>query len=137
MSNIFSSLSEVKEMQTSESEEFNQLLNIKIATELTKFHAPILTTIMQDPNEDLKDTFREEIQPDHRLSLEGDEARKFLRVNVLDRENKRIFFVDMSPNDEEGLEKITQETYDSLSEYVQDPILVMENEKEKLQNNAI
>jgi len=137
MSNIFSGLSEVKEMHTDQTKEFNQLLNIKVATELTKFHAPILATIMQDSNEDLKETLKEEIQPGQGISLEGDDAQKLLRANILDRENRRIFFVDMSPNDEEGLEKIAQQTYDSLHEYVQDPILVMQNVKEDLQQNAI
>lgn len=137
MSNIFSGLSEVKEMHTDQTKEFNQLLNIKVATELTKFHAPILATIMQDSNEDLKETLKEEIQLGQGISLEGDDAQKLLRANILDRENRRIFFVDMSPNDEEGLEKIAQQTYDSLHEYVQDPILVMQNVKEDLQQNAI
>jgi len=137
MSNIFTDLPEVKEMQTDQTEEFKQLLNIKVATELTKFHAPILAIIMQDPNKNLDEIFKEVIQPDQGISLESDDAKKLLRANILDRENRRIFFVDMSPNDEEGLEKITQQTYDSLYEYVQDPILVMQNVKEDLQQNAI
>lgn len=124
-------------MNTPESEEFKQLLNMKVATELTKYHSAIFATIMEDPNEDLKEIFKEELKENQGICLEDNNSEKLLRANVLDKENKRIFFIDMSTRDEEGLEKITQETYDALSEYVQDPILVMQNVKEALQDNAI
>ena len=137
MSNIFSGIKEISDINTPESEEFKQLLNMRLAAELTKYHAPIFAAIMEDPNEDLKETFKEELREDQRIFLEGNDPERLLRAKVLDKENKRIFFIDMSTEDEEGLEKITQKTYDTLSEYVQDPILVMQNVKETLQDNAI
>lgn len=137
MSNIFTDLPEVKEMRTEEPKDFNTLLNIKLAAELTKYHGPIFAAIMEDPNEDLKQTLKEEIHGDQRISLESNDSEKLLRANILDNENKRIFFIDMTTKEEEGIEKITQATYDTLSEYVQDPILVMQNVKDELKDNAI
>lgn len=137
MSNIFSDIPEVKEMKTEESEDFNRLLNMKLAAELTKFHGPIFAAIMDDPNEDLKRTLKKGLKIDQGISLESHDPEKLLRANVLDKENDRAFFIDMTTEDVEGLEKITQKTYDTLSEYIQDPILVMQNVKEDLQDNAI
>ena len=137
MGNIFSDLPEVKAIRTEESEEFNQLLNMKLASELTKYHSAIFAAIMEDPNEDLKETFKEELKENQGIFLEANDSEKLLRANVLDRENKRIFFIDMTTENEEDLEKITQQTYDTLSKYVQDPILVMQNIKEDSQDSAI
>lgn len=137
MSNIFSGMKEVNDVNTTESAEFNQLLNMRVASELTKFHSPIFAAIMEDPNEDLKEIFKEELKESQGIFVEANDSERLLRANVLDTQNNRIFFVDMTTEDEEGSEKITQQTYDTLSEYVQDPILVMQNVKETLQDNAI
>jgi len=138
MSNIFTGLKEVSEMNTPDTEEFNQLLNIRLAAELTRYHSAILATIMEDPNEALKETIKEELNTtDRGIFLEQDESKKLLRANILDKENNRTFFVDMTPIDDKKSEQITQQTYEALSEYVQDPILIMENVKENLQDNAI
>ncbi len=137
MSNIFSGMKDVNDVSTTESAEFKQLLNMRLASELTKYHSAIFAAIMEDPNEDLKEIVKEELKTDQGIFLEGRDSEKLLRANVLDKENQRIFFVDITTEDVEGFEKITQQTYNILSEYVQDPILVMQNVKEDLQDSAI
>ena len=137
MSNIFSGMKEVNDVNTQESAEFKQLLNIKLAAELTKFHEPILTTIMEDPNEEMKETIQEELHVDERITLESNASGEMIRANILTKDNQRTFYLDLTTKDDPGLEQITKETYDKLIEYVQDPILVMQNVKETLQDNAI
>lgn len=138
MSNIFTGLKEVSEMNTPNTEQFNQLLNMRLASELTRYHSAILATIMEDPNEALKETIKEELNAtDRGIFLEQNESKNLLRANILDKENNRTFFVDMTTVDDEIAQKITPETYEALAEYVQDPLLVMDNVKENLKDNAI
>ena len=137
MSNIFSGMKEVNDVNTPESAEFKQLLNMKLAAELTKFHEPILTTIMEDPNEEMKETIQEELHVDERIALESNASGEMIRANILTKDNQRTFYLDLTTKDDPGLEQITKGTYDKLIEYVQDPILVMQNVKETLQDNAI
>lgn len=138
MSNIFADLSEVKSMETNKTPEFQKLLILKLASELTKYHDPIRASIMDDSNEYLKEILRTELDSqDNQLTLEGDDSEKLLRLDVLDKDCNRKFYIDLSPNEIDGLEKIDNETYDTLLEYVQDPVLVMQNVSDELEKSAI
>lgn len=135
MGNIFSEIS--KGMDTQNTPEFQTLLNQRVASELTRFHEVIFATIMEDSNEELKDTLKADLTDERRITLEETKDRKILRADILTKDNKRVFFLDMGTNKEEGIEQITEETYAKLEEYVQDPLLVMQNVKEELADSAI
>ena len=132
---ILNEVSEIKEMGTEGTTEYNELLHRKLFEELTINTSQILQAFSEEPNDVPKEEITSNKDDGEGLFAEEDESIKMIRIRILTPENHSKVSIEVS-TDENNLfaQPITSETYTELQRLMIDPDVAMMNVKSKLKN---
>jgi hypothetical protein len=117
-------LREVADIGTERTQDYKDLLNKRLAVELTKNGQKGMNILADEENpvpfEELNTLLK---NPDLGVHFEADEDRKIIRANVLNSQNERLEYLFMTTNqDSLFINIISQKTYEDLCEIAIDPL---------------
>ncbi len=132
---IFNEITEVKELETEATQEYNELLNRKLFEELTINTPQILLTLSDEPNDVPKEEIGSNREETDGLFAEENSEKDMIRIMILTPDNHSKMSVDVS-RDEKKLfaQPVMPETYSKLQKLVIDPDIAIMNTKTKLKN---